>query len=222
MPSSDRGGDGLRVLRSEYESAARARHYAEERWTRTRRARRTDRRERGFVGAWLEELGPFRRALDLPCGTGRFEPLLARHAREVVSVDAAHAMLLRHPGGSRLQASAGALPFADAAFDLVLCSRLLHHLLEPELRTAVLSEFARVCRGPLIASHFDARSYQAWRARIRRRDWARFAQTPASFRAEALAAGWRERDRRFMARGWSQQTWVLLEPAGERRTGGRA
>lgn len=205
-------------LRAEYEAGGRAEHYAGARWSGTAHARRTDRRERAILAAWLERCGPCERVLDVPCGTGRFAPLLAAHARTMVAADAAHAMVGRHPGRARLQSSAHALPFRDASFELTVCSRLLHHLERPAQRCAVLAELARVSVRWLIASHFDRASLQAWRSRLRRRTDGRHAITVAAFRAEAAACGWIERERAWIARGVSEQTWVLLERTG---AGGR-
>jgi len=198
-------------LRAEYEAGGRAEHYSGGRWSGTAHARRTDRREQGIVAAWLDRCGALDRVLDVPCGAGRFAPLLASRARRVLAVDAARAMLLHGDDADRAQASAHALPFRPACFDLVLCSRLLHHFSEPEQRRAVLGELARVSARWLIASHFDRASLQAWRSRLRRRADGRHAITVAEFRREAEACGWIERDRAWIARGVSEQTWVLLE-----------
>lgn len=52
-------------------------------------------------------------------------------------------MLAMHPGEHPTQASACDLPFADGAFDLVFCSNLLNHLLDP---LAAVREMRRVSR----------------------------------------------------------------------------
>lgn len=201
----------FRGLREEYEAEGRAEHYSGTRWRGARHARRTDARERAIVAAWLERCAPVRSVLDVPCGAGRFHGLLTRASPLALAADAAGPMLRRHGGAQRLQASAHALPLRDGAADLVLCSRLLHHFAEGGERVRVLRELARVARRWAIVSHFDAASVQAVRARLRRRPDGRFSQSLAAFRAEAAAAGWRERARAWILRGWSEQTWVLLE-----------
>lgn len=205
------GASRFEGLRAEYEAAGRAEHYAAERWAATAHGRRTDRREQRIVARWLRACAPLERVLDVPCGTGRFRPLLEEHAVRACAADAARPMLARHGGALRLQASAHALPFAGRSFDLVLCSRLLHHLAGAAERAAVLAELARVARRWAIVSHFDAASLQAWRSRQRRRTDGRHAISRGRFRAEAAAAGWRERERAWVLRGISEQTWVLLE-----------
>lgn len=197
-------------LRAEYEAGGRAEHYAGGRWDGTPHARRTDRRERAIVGAWLGRCAPLGRVLDVPRGTGRFTELLAARAGSVIAADAAAAMLRQGAGGG-VQASAHALPFRDGAFDLALCARLLHHLGAEEERRIVLRELARVTNRWLIASHFDRTSFQAWRSRLRRRGDGRHAIAVAQFDREAAACGWAPRARAWIARGISEQTWVLLE-----------
>ena len=203
-------------LRGEYEAAGRAEHYASGRWDATTHARRTDRREQKIVARWLRGCAPVACALDVPCGTGRFRPLLEGNAPLVLAVDAARSMLVGHGGALRLQASAHALPFSAGSFDLVLCSRLLHHFAASAEREAVLQELARVSRRWAIVSHFDASRFQAWRSRRRRRADGRHAISCRQFRAEAEAAGWRERHRAWVLRGVSEQAWVFLEKEPQR------
>lgn len=160
--------------------------------------------------------GGLGRILDLPCGAGRFLGLLAAAGRELVAADIARPMVeearaAAAPAAVLLQASAAAPPFAARTFDLVLCFRLLHHFARSEERRQVLAAMARISRRWAVVSFFDAASLQAWRHRIRRRQTVRFAQTAASFVSEASAAGWEVRERRFVARGISEQTIVLLE-----------
>lgn len=200
----------FRGLRGEYEAAGRADHYAGSRWSATAHARRTDARERSLIAGWLARCAPLDCVLDLPCGAGRMRPLMEAAAPRALAADAVLPMLARHGGALRLQASAHALPLRNGAADLVLCARLLHHL-EAAERSAVLRELARVSRRWAIVSHFDAASVQALRARLRRIGDGRRAQRIAEFRAAARAAGWIERDRAWILRGWSEQTWALLE-----------
>ena len=166
----------------------------------------------------LGRCGTLHTALDVPCGTGRFQGVLrtAPGVPRVVSADASLAMLGEHPDGERLAASAAALPFRAAAFDAVLCARLLHHFETSAQRAAVMAELARVSRRWVVASYYDMRSWQAFRNRVRKRFRGRWPVPRAVFQADALQAGLTVRARVPLLRGISEQVWVLLEK-GDRR-----
>jgi SAM-dependent methyltransferase len=95
--------------------------------------------------------GPDDTVLDVACGPGILACAFARVARHVTGIDLTPAMLER---ARRLQAEQGLtnltwrqgdvlpLPFADAAFTLVVSRFAFHHLLDPG---AVLAEMRRVC-----------------------------------------------------------------------------
>jgi ubiquinone/menaquinone biosynthesis C-methylase UbiE len=91
-------------------------------------------------------------AVDLACGPGTFVRSMARKVARAAGVDITPAMLAR----ARQEAAAtgltnatfccadvGALPFADASWDIALCGYTLHHLLLPE---QAVREMARVVR----------------------------------------------------------------------------
>jgi ubiquinone/menaquinone biosynthesis C-methylase UbiE len=88
------------------------------------------------------------RALDVGCGAGALALALAPFVGEVVGVDRVPELLElareRAPANaSFVEGDATALPFEEAAFDLVGTLRTLHHIPRPEL---VLAELARVTR----------------------------------------------------------------------------
>ncbi|MGA2231232.1 MAG: methyltransferase domain-containing protein [Tepidisphaeraceae bacterium] len=91
------------------------------------------------------------RVLDVACGPGLVSCAVASIARQVTGIDITPAMieqarqLQSKRGLSNLSWQVGdatALPFADAAFSLVLTRYSLHHVLEP---AQVVREMARVC-----------------------------------------------------------------------------
>jgi demethylmenaquinone methyltransferase/2-methoxy-6-polyprenyl-1,4-benzoquinol methylase len=102
---------------------------------------------------WEDELGrviatvaalPAARTLDIACGTA----FLSRHLSGfVVGLDASPAMVAiaqeRLPGGLAVLGDALDLPFADQAFDRVLCGHFYGHLAGEE-RTRFLAECRRV------------------------------------------------------------------------------
>lgn len=108
-------------------------------------------------------------ALDVGTGTGHFAQFLAEQGAKVVGVDISRAMLrvaVAKPGMPPLvQADAAALPFADAAFDLVLSVTALEFVSDT---ARAVAEMARVCRrgGRLIVGVLNAWSPWAW---VRRR-----------------------------------------------------
>ena len=109
------------------------------------------RRDRALVQRALREVGPADFLLDLPCGTGRFMPTLADHARDLVSADISLEMMKvashRFPGrrASFIQCSVEELPFKNSCFDLTFTARFLLHL-PPGLRQTAFCELARVSR----------------------------------------------------------------------------
>ncbi|MGB3968457.1 MAG: class I SAM-dependent methyltransferase, partial [Planctomycetota bacterium] len=123
--------------------------------------------------------------------------------------------MLRAAGNAHPRACASvlALPFRTGAFAGVLCHRLLQHIATPVERIAMLRELARVARGPIVVSFFDACSLQHWRRVVHRcfgkQRSGRSAIRRATFLAECRAAGLRPLAivplRRFVA----EQTLVL-------------
>lgn len=81
-------------------------------------------------------------ALDVGAGNG-FSSIYGPRHIDVTATDGSWRMISRHPGKHRVIADAFALPFADAAFDLVFCWELLHHVDEP---WRALQEMARCSR----------------------------------------------------------------------------
>ena len=90
------------------------------------------------------------RVLDLGCGTGELTRALAADGLRVAGCDISRQMLLRAPrdrggcaGWVQLEPGWRRLPFASAAFDVVVAASVLEYVAEP---AAVLRECARVLR----------------------------------------------------------------------------
>ena len=119
--------------------------------------------------------------LDLPCGSGRLEPMLEARGYRVTAADSSSHMLnqaiesyLAASGNSRLplhmrflQQNVMQTTFADNEFDAVICNRLLHHFPTPDLRRMALAELARISKGPVIISYFTNFAFSALRFHLK-------------------------------------------------------
>jgi ubiquinone/menaquinone biosynthesis C-methylase UbiE len=111
--------------------------------------------------------------LDLPCGAGRFWPLLAEKAnRAIIGADNSESMLKiatqAQPADvvkrvQPLHTSAFDIALPDNAVDSIFCMRLLHHIGEAEHRLAILREFERVTRDSVILSLWVDGNFKAWK-----------------------------------------------------------
>lgn len=120
-------------------------------------------REIKIIEKFSRLIKPFSQLLlDVPCGYGRFSPLMHKLGFEVVSADLSLAMVHRalaqghiqpRPPGVVADALQG-LPFRDNSFGLVLVMRFFHHLHHPQDREAILTELARVTTGDIILSFY--------------------------------------------------------------------
>jgi SAM-dependent methyltransferase len=146
-------------FKGRYDSPRAAAAYRDERFSRSRRWRRIDRRERQIVGRLLSELPKGAWLLDLPCGAGRLAPLAGLAGLHYVGADVSPEMvqLARQVVGElgrTLAADGTSLPFADGAFEAALCVRLMHRIVEREARVAILCELARCARRRVVVSYY--------------------------------------------------------------------
>jgi len=106
-------------------------------------------RESGQVYEALsrQHVRPNARVLDIGCGRGGVLELLHSQVALAVGVDPDQGSLVEHrvPTLRRAAGLMERLPFSDQSFDLVLCSWVLEHLVDPE---QAFAEVARVLRGP--------------------------------------------------------------------------
>lgn len=111
--------------------------------------------------------------LDLPCGAGRFWPLLAEKPNRVIigadnSADMLNTACKAQPSEvvkrvQPLQTSAFAINLPDNAVDSIFCMRLLHHVGDAAHRVALMREFQRVTRDSLIVSLWVDGNFKAWK-----------------------------------------------------------
>jgi len=153
--------------------------------------------------------------LDLPCGAGRFWPLLAEKPnRVIIGADNSAAMLetacRSQPADivkrvRPLQTSAFDIDLPDNAVDSIFCMRLFHHIGEAPHRMQILKEFQRVTRDSVILSLWVDGNFKAWRRKkLEDRRTAqgetggyqnRFVLPAATVEAEFKAAGFRIQER---------------------------
>jgi SAM-dependent methyltransferase len=141
------------------------------------------------------------RALDAPCGYGRFTGLLDKAGFTIFAADLSVAMVRRarargpiaaRPVGIVSNLTQG-LPFRPGSFSLVFSMRFFHHLHESPARRAALAEFARATREWLIVSYYQANPLHLAQRAVRRkilRKTTRIKMISGSeFRGEAASAG---------------------------------
>ncbi|MCD5987387.1 methyltransferase domain-containing protein [Pseudomonas sp. CDFA 553] len=153
--------------------------------------------------------------LDLPCGAGRFWPLLAEKSNRMIigadnSADMLKTACAAQPAEvvkrvQPLQTSAFDIDLPDNAVDSIFCMRLLHHVGQADHRLALLKEFQRVTRDSVIISLWVDGNFKAWkRKRLEQERQAkigqysyqnRFVLPAATVEAEFEQAGFRIQDR---------------------------
>lgn len=108
---------------------------------------------------------------DLPCGAGRFWPVLAEETqRRLFAADKSEPMVnlarATQPGAVArrfqcLRTSAFAIGLRDNSVDCVFCMRLLHHVEDRSLRLTLLKELYRVSRKNVCISLWVGGTLQA-------------------------------------------------------------
>jgi SAM-dependent methyltransferase len=168
--------------------------------------------------------------LDLPCGAGRFWPMLCEKPdRMILAADNSNDMLVTARAAQSAEVaarvdvfrtSAFAIDLAADAVDCVFCIRLLHHVESAGHRLALLREFKRVSRDTAIVSLWVDGNYKAWkRRRLERRRAAegrvaqnrnRFIVADAVIEREFSQAGFRVLGRLDFLPGYAMwRTYVL-------------
>lgn len=124
--------------------------------------RLSHRRDMQLARKALKIAGEPQHVLDLPCGAGRFWPLLAENkTRKVIGADNSADMVAIATEYcpkeiavqfTTLQTSAFAIDLPDASVDSIFSMRLMHHIGQAQHRVAMLKEFHRVTRDTVILS----------------------------------------------------------------------
>lgn len=168
--------------------------------------------------------------LDLPCGAGRFWPLLAEEPhREILAADNSAEMLAvaraSQPADvvariKSFQISAFAIDLGENTVDCIFSIRLLHHIQSAEHRQKILKEFHRVTRDTVILSLWVDGNYKAWKRRkleqrraqegYAEKNQNRFVVSRAEIEAEFKQAGFRILGHKDLLPGYAMwRTYIL-------------
>jgi hypothetical protein len=188
--------------------------------------KRIDQREQRAVRKIFGELPDCDSVLDVPSGAGRFmEALSQRGRRRVLEMDVAFEILeyARDKAtafGSAvcvMQGDASRLPVADGEVDCVFSNRLLHHIISPAERIAILREFHRVCRRWAVVSFFNYKGLANLRGMLKRLKGRRppyeHQPTQEQFGREATESGFRVTKIVPTGLPWVSQKYFVLEKA---------
>ncbi|MBV2134375.1 class I SAM-dependent methyltransferase [Pseudomonas sp. MAP12] len=168
----------------------------------------------------LQRAGDPGLVLDLPCGAGRFWPLLAEKAnRVIIGADNSEHMLNIALGSQPadvvkrvkpLQTSAFAIDLPDNAVDSIFSMRLLHHIGEAKDRAVLLREFHRVTRDSVILSLWVDGNFKSWRRR--RLEQRRLARGKVGTYQNRFVAEREQIEREFKAAGFRIDTHYDFVP----------
>ena len=114
--------------------------------------------------------------LDAPCGVGRLSLWLGQKGYEVTAVDLGESavsltreLLAEHAVPADVRCGdIFHLPDADAAFDAVVCFRLLHHFANTSDQQALIAELCRVSAKYVVISYFSPYSITSLRRKLRK------------------------------------------------------
>ncbi len=172
--TSTGAGAPVKLAFSEKYDPAHAEHYLHKHRA-TLGSRLSNWREISIARKALKLAGDPLSVLDLPCGAGRFWPMLAEKPdRSILGADNSADMVniatkAQPPEVVKrvkaFQTSAFAIELPDGAVDCVFCMRLMHHIGEKSHRLAMLTEFHRVARESLVVSVWVDGNLKSWRRR---------------------------------------------------------
>ncbi|MBV6750620.1 class I SAM-dependent methyltransferase [Pseudomonas chlororaphis] len=132
-------------------------------------------REKQWVRQALKLAGEPGLVLDLPCGIGRFWPVLAERGNRVILAADPSQEILGHCAAYHgddvllrvrtFQSSVFSIGLPENAVDCIFCMPLFQHLGTREHRMTVLREFHRVSRDTVIVSLWMDGKVMAWHRR---------------------------------------------------------
>ena len=163
--------------------------------------------------------------VDLPCGYGRFLPLLKAHGLRVSAMDQSQSMVdicrehaVFDPDRDQAMAADVLQPLPEAANGAVagFCIRLFQHLHNPRARVLALRTLG-ANRRRLVLTYYDRGCMHYWTKRalmaLKRKPVRIKMIARSEFEAEVAEAGLRVVRRVKLIPGIHAQTWVTLAPA---------
>ncbi len=166
------------------------------------------------------------RLLDIPCGAGRFAPLIASMGVHYLGADHSPHMLelcsqtlseAGHPSLGFFRCDARAMSLGAQTVDLCCCLRLIHHFPEQEDRSNILANLRRISRGPVILSFLDGESPKQWlhqaRLALEGKKSRRTLLTKRQLTQECAEAGFRLTRTWSLSGLFSGQSLALLLPS---------
>lgn len=162
--------------------------------------------------------------VDIPCGYGRFYPLLRTMGLRVTAMDQSQAMVELYRTSNSFRPEEDDAQRADILQPLpadastagrAFCIRLFQHLHDTELRRQALQTLAGNGRR-IVMTYYDKGCLHYWSKRALM--WLKGKPVRvkmiahAEFESEVAAAGLRVIKRIKLLPGLHAQTWVLLEP----------
>lgn len=154
--------------------------------------------ETRIVGKMLAAMDSrMQNVLDVPCGYGRFTPVLMHRSLRLASTDLSAAMVVRcreraapltgNKKGRFVVSDIQHLPFKDNSFDCIFTFRLFQHIRTREQRENILSEISRVTNRWAIISFYRKSIFHLWERRLIRRKTPIGMVTQQMFSREAAA-----------------------------------
>lgn len=178
-----------------YQSSEFAEYYGAKH-DRSAKLRFRDRREQAMWARLLQGIPKPQTILDCPAGAGRYWPFLHDYSAEITAVDSSGEMMASgkktHPDFVPTEshvAMAQDLPFENSKFDLVFCSRLLHHFPVAADRQEILRSFSRVTRGHVAFSTWRTGNLKHLQNSRKTEPQSRFFTSLAEIRADVEAVG---------------------------------
>jgi ubiquinone/menaquinone biosynthesis C-methylase UbiE len=201
--------------RSKSLSREEAEEYRNQRFSKNESLVKLDQTEKKCIESLMRAVPAGSVVLDVPCGAGRFHPMLKTAGHRVLAADISSEMLdLARAAGladEYFLADAENIGLPEKSVDGVFCIRLFHHIAAPEMRRRIFKEFARVAKGWVLVSFYHSNCLKRFKKLIRGKPSSGEHVSFSALRAEAAAAGLRVAKTAAVARYLKPQWFALFK-----------